>query len=70
MKGKTRSHSRTKCRPSRKQVHTAHLRKGTYYVSVRASHPEYKLRTRVYDPPPYAYRNRPYDRPGLHSGGG
>jgi hypothetical protein len=28
--------------------------KGTYYVSVRASHPEYKLRTRVYDPAPYA----------------
>lgn len=27
---------------------------GTYYVSVRASHPEYKLVTRVYDPPPYA----------------
>ncbi len=28
--------------------------KGTYYISVRASHPEYKLRTRVYDPPPYS----------------
>jgi hypothetical protein len=27
--------------------------KGTYYIAVRASHPEYKLRTRVYDPPPY-----------------
>jgi hypothetical protein len=27
--------------------------KGTYYISVHASHPEYKLRTRVYDPPPY-----------------
>ncbi len=27
--------------------------KGTYYVAVRANHPEYKLRTRVYDPPPY-----------------
>jgi hypothetical protein len=27
--------------------------KGTYYISVRANHPEYKLRTRVYDPPPY-----------------
>jgi len=27
--------------------------KGTYYVRVRANHPEYKLRTRVYDPPPY-----------------
>lgn len=27
--------------------------KGTYYVAVRASHPEYKLRTRVYDAPPY-----------------
>jgi len=27
---------------------------GSYYVSVRASHPEYKLRTRVYDPPPYS----------------
>lgn len=27
---------------------------GTYYISVRAAHPEYKLRTRVYDPPPYA----------------
>ena len=26
---------------------------GTYYVAVRASHPEYKLRTRVYDVPPY-----------------
>jgi len=26
---------------------------GTYYVSVHAAHPEYKLRTRVYDPPPY-----------------
>ncbi|MDZ4799603.1 MAG: hypothetical protein SGI92_15680 [Bryobacteraceae bacterium] len=26
---------------------------GTYYIAVRASHPEYKLRTRVYDPPPY-----------------
>jgi len=27
--------------------------KGTYYIAVRANHPEYKLRTRVYDPPPY-----------------
>ena len=27
---------------------------GTYYVRVRANHPEFKLRTRVYDPPPYA----------------
>jgi hypothetical protein len=27
--------------------------RGTYYVAVRANHPEYKLRTRVYDPPPY-----------------
>ena len=27
---------------------------GTYYVAVRSSHPEYKLRTRVYDPPPYS----------------
>jgi len=26
---------------------------GTYYISVRASHPEYKLVTRVYDVPPY-----------------
>ena len=26
---------------------------GTYYVRVRANHPEFKLRTRVYDPPPY-----------------
>jgi hypothetical protein len=28
--------------------------KGTYYISVHASHPEYKLRTRVYEPPPYS----------------
>ncbi len=27
--------------------------KGRYYIRVRANHPEYKLRTRVYDPPPY-----------------
>jgi hypothetical protein len=27
--------------------------KGTYYISVHSSHPEYKLRTRVYNPPPY-----------------
>lgn len=27
--------------------------KGTYYISVHAAHPEYKLRTRVYQPPPY-----------------
>lgn len=27
--------------------------KGTYYVRVQANHPEYALRTRVYDPPPY-----------------
>src|SRR5439155_14356185 len=27
--------------------------KGAYYIRVRANHPEYKLRTRVYDPPPY-----------------
>jgi hypothetical protein len=26
---------------------------GSYFVRVRASHPEYKLRTRVYDLPPY-----------------
>jgi hypothetical protein len=26
---------------------------GTYYVAIHASHPEYKLRTRLYDPPPY-----------------
>ncbi|MBC7925129.1 MAG: hypothetical protein H7039_05680 [Bryobacteraceae bacterium] len=28
--------------------------KGTYYVAIRSSHPEYKLRTRLYDPPPYS----------------
>jgi hypothetical protein len=28
--------------------------RGTYYVAVQAGHPEYKLRTRIYDPPPYA----------------
>jgi hypothetical protein len=27
---------------------------GDYYVRVRASHPEYKLRTRLYNPPPYS----------------
>jgi hypothetical protein len=27
--------------------------KGTYYISVCANHPEYKLRTRIYDTPPY-----------------
>ncbi|MEO8368913.1 MAG: HEAT repeat domain-containing protein [Candidatus Solibacter sp.] len=27
---------------------------GAYYVRVRANHPEFKLRTRVYDPAPYA----------------
>jgi hypothetical protein len=27
---------------------------GAYYICVRANHPEYKLRTRVYDVPPYA----------------
>ncbi|HWD98773.1 MAG TPA: hypothetical protein VG345_07040, partial [Bryobacteraceae bacterium] len=27
---------------------------GDYYVRVRASHPEYKLRTRLYDVPPYS----------------
>ena len=27
--------------------------KGAYYVAVRASHPAYRFRTRVYDPPPY-----------------
>ena len=26
---------------------------GDYYARVRANHPEYKLRTRLYDPPPY-----------------
>jgi HEAT repeat protein/squalene-hopene cyclase-like protein len=26
---------------------------GVYYVRVRANHPAYKLRTRLYDPPPY-----------------
>ena len=26
---------------------------GTYFIRVFANHPEYKLRTRVYDPPPY-----------------
>ena len=26
---------------------------GTYYIRVAANHPEYKLRTRVYDPPSY-----------------
>lgn len=26
---------------------------GDYYVAVRAAHPEYKLRTRLYDPAPY-----------------
>jgi hypothetical protein len=28
--------------------------RGPYYVRVIANHPEYKLRTRVYSPPPYA----------------
>ena len=27
---------------------------GAYYIRVAANHPEFKLRTRVYDPPPYA----------------
>lgn len=27
--------------------------KGTYYIRVRSNHPEYKLRTRVYEAPPY-----------------
>ena len=27
---------------------------GTYLVAVRANHPEYKLRTRIYDVPPYS----------------
>jgi HEAT repeats/Squalene-hopene cyclase C-terminal domain len=27
---------------------------GTYYARVRANHPEFKLRTRVYDTPPYS----------------
>jgi hypothetical protein len=27
---------------------------GTYWIAVRSSHPEYKLRTRVYDVPPYS----------------
>ncbi|MGO9259796.1 MAG: HEAT repeat domain-containing protein [Bryobacteraceae bacterium] len=27
--------------------------KGTYYIAVRAGYPEYRLRTRVYEPPPY-----------------
>jgi hypothetical protein len=27
--------------------------RGTYYVRVRANHPEFKLRTRVYEAPPY-----------------
>ncbi|MCU1237656.1 MAG: domain containing protein, partial [Candidatus Solibacter sp.] len=27
--------------------------RGTYYVRVRANHPEYKLRTRIYEAPPY-----------------
>jgi hypothetical protein len=27
--------------------------RGTYYIAVQAGHPEYKLRTRVYDAPPY-----------------
>ena len=27
--------------------------KGVYYIAVRANHPEYKLRTRLYDAPPY-----------------
>ncbi len=28
-------------------------KEGVYFVAVRAAHPEYKLRTRVYNPPPY-----------------
>jgi hypothetical protein len=28
--------------------------KGTYYISVHAVHPEYKLRTRIYNAPPYS----------------
>ena len=27
---------------------------GTYFISVRSAHPEYKLRTRVYEAPPYS----------------
>jgi hypothetical protein len=29
-------------------------RPGDFYLRVRAAHPEYKLRTRLYNPPPYA----------------
>jgi len=28
--------------------------KGSYYVAVRAGYPVYRLRTRIYDPPPYS----------------
>ena len=27
---------------------------GVYYIAVRSNHPAYKLRTRMYDPPPYS----------------
>ena len=40
-------------RPGNKFTPRVLAEKGTYYIAVRANHPEYKLRTRVYDPPPY-----------------
>jgi hypothetical protein len=40
--------------PGNKFVPRLLRQQGVYYIAVRAAHPEYKLRTRVYTPPPYA----------------
>ena len=44
--------------------------RGAYYIAVHAGHPEYKLRTRVYDAPPYGEkpsgpRSITYSRPAI-----
>ena len=54
-RGRTRWRCRTKCRrcPETNSLTRILRGSGTYYIRVRANHPEYKLRTRVYDPPPY-----------------
>ena len=40
-------------RPGANKFTTRVLTKGTYYVLVDACHPEYQLRTKLLDPPPY-----------------
>ena len=52
-------------RPGANKFTTRVLTKGTYYVLVDACQPDYQLRTKLFDPPPYLKREEAGDPTGI-----